>query len=210
MKHALDKAGFETLFKQEFKGLIFFALRYVKDYEPAREIVQEVFLNLWAKRDQIDLSKPVKSYLSTAVKNRSLNYLRDQKKFDTNLLIHEDLYPVPVYEQPDRLIETELRDRIAQVIGELPEKCREVFLLNRNEHLKYQEIANKLDISVKTVETHVSKALQHLRARLREYLVVLALMILLNNGGMQECRNAGFEPETRNSKSFLSHQLLSG
>jgi len=67
-------------------------------------------------------------------------------------------------------VERELRDRINLAINELPEKCREVFLLNRNDHLKYQEIADKLRISVKTVETQMSKALQHLRIHLKEYL----------------------------------------
>jgi len=166
----LDKATFERLFKEEFKGLVLFAIQYVKDYEAAREIVQETFVTLWSKRDQIDLSKAVKTYLTTSVKNRSLNFLRDNKKFDSNLLIHEDLYPTPVYQQSDQLVETELKDRITKAIDELPDRCREVFLLNRNEHLKYQEIADKLDISVKTVETQMSKALQHMRVRLREYL----------------------------------------
>jgi RNA polymerase sigma-70 factor (ECF subfamily) len=76
-------------------------------------------------------------------------------------------------------VEKELADRIGQVIGELPEKCREVFLLSRNEHLKYQQIADRLQISVKTVETQMSKALQHLRERLKDYILVWLLIGLL-------------------------------
>jgi len=173
----LERENFERLFKEEFKGLVLFAIQYVKDYEAAREIVQEAFVNMWSRREQIDLSRPVKTYIVTSVKNRSLNYLRDNKKFDSNLLIHEDIYPTTSCQQSDHLVEAELRERITHAINELPEKCREVFLMNRNEHLKYREIADQLQISVKTVETQMSKALQHMRVRLKEYLVILLMLI---------------------------------
>ena len=179
----LEKENFERLFKEEFNGLVVFAIQYVKDYEAAREIVQEAFVNMWSRREQIDPSKAVKSYLITSVKNRSLNYLRDNKKFDSNLLILEDLYPLPVYQQSDHLVESELKEQITLAIKELPEKCREVFLLNRDEHLKYQEIADQLQISVKTVETQMSKALQHMRKKLRDYLIVLCLFSLMPDAG---------------------------
>lgn len=192
MNQFLDTASFERLFRDEFKGLVLFAIRYVKDYEAAREIVQEAFIGLWDKRTQIDPSRQVKSYLSTTVRNRSLNYLRDHKKFDARLLTQENLYPLASYEQSDRLVEKELQEKIQEAISELPEKCREVFLLSRNEHLKYQAIADKLQISVKTVETQMSKALQHLRSRLREYLVILFLVWLMPDAGYQRC-DAGFE-----------------
>lgn len=191
MNQSLDKSTFELLFRNEFKGLVLFAIQYVKDYEAAREIVQEAFIGLWDKRDQIDLSRPVKSYLSTSVRNRSLNYLRDNKKFDTRLLSQENLYPLASYEQADRLVEKELQDQIHEAVSELPERCREVFLLSRNEHLKYQAIADKLQISVKTVETQMSKALQHLRSRLREYLVILLLVWLMPDAGYQ-IRDTGY------------------
>jgi len=170
MNNSLDRETFERLFRREFKGLVLFAIQYVKDYEAAREIVQEAFISLWERKEQINPAKQVKSYLSTTVRNRSLNYLRDHKKFDSRLLTMENLYPLASYQQADHLVERELRDRINLAINELPEKCREVFLLNRNDHLKYQEIADKLRISVKTVETQMSKALQHLRIHLKEYL----------------------------------------
>ena len=167
---SLDRSNFERLFKEEFTGLVVFAIQYVKDYEAAREVVQEAFVNMWSRREQIDPAKPMRAYLVTSVKNRSLNYLRDNKKFDSNLLIHEDLYPTPFFKPSDHLVTKELKEQIASSINELPEKCREVFLLSRDEHLKYQEIADQLEISVKTVETQMSKALQHMRTRLREYL----------------------------------------
>ena len=166
----LDKTTFESLFRSEFKGLVFFALQYTKDTDTAREITQEAFISLWEKRERIDLSKPVKTYLSTTVRNKCLNWLRDNKKFNKEILDMEGLLSDNTYVQPDRLIEAEIKDKIGKAIDELPEKCREIFVLNRQENLKYQEIANRLEISVKTVETQMSKALQHMRERLREFI----------------------------------------
>ena len=166
----LDKTTFESLFRSEFKGLVFFALQYTKDTDTAREITQEAFISLWEKRERIDLSKPVKTYLSTTVRNKCLNWLRDNKKFNKEILDMEGLLSDKTYVQPDRMVEAEIRDRIVKAIDELPEKCRVIFVLNRHENLKYQEIAIRLEISVKTVETQMSKALQHMRDRLAEFI----------------------------------------
>jgi len=166
----LDKTTFESLFRDEFKGLCFFAFQYTKDYDTAREITQEAFINLWEKRESIDLSKQVKTYLSTAVRNKCLNWLRDNKKFNKEILDIEELLSNKSYIQPDRLVEAEIRDIIKKAIEDLPEKCREIFVLNRQDNMKYQEIAIQLDISVKTVESQMSKALQHMREQLAEFL----------------------------------------
>ena len=152
----------------------------MKDVETAREIVQEAFINLWEKRDSIDSSKPVKSYLASTVYNRSLNYIRDNKKFDRDILSYENLFPEAPYEQTDRLITAELDKKIKDAINELPEKCREVFVMSRFQNLKYQEIADKLQISVKTVEAQMSKALAFMREKLVDYITIL-LIILLSN-----------------------------
>ncbi len=172
-----DEAEFEVLFKQHFKPLCFLAQRYVKDLDMAREIVQESFMALWDKRGTIDASKAVKSYLSTVVYNKSLNYLRSAKKFDKDLLISEQLITEPGGEYTDILVVKDIRLKIDQAIEELPEKCREIFLMNRYEQMKYQEIADKLQISVKTVETQMSKALQRMRVSLNEYLTLLVLIL---------------------------------
>jgi RNA polymerase sigma-70 factor (ECF subfamily) len=158
------------LFRIEFKGLVYFALQFTKDLDTAREITQEAFISLWEKRETIDLSKPVKTYLTTTVRNKCLNWLRDNKKFNRDILDIEGLLSDRIYTPPDRLVEAEIRIKITSAIEELPEKCREIFVLSRNENLKYQQIANRLQISVKTVETQMSKALQHMRQRLEEFL----------------------------------------
>jgi RNA polymerase sigma-70 factor (ECF subfamily) len=177
----LDKATFESLFRSDFKGLCFFALKFTKDHETAKEIVQDAFISLWEKRDTIDLSKPVKSYLTTIIYNKSLNYLRDNKKFDREILDFENLNSTSNYQTSDKLVAAEIEQQIKRAIDELPEKCREVFMLSRFENLKYQEIADQLNISIKTVETQMSKALQHMRVRLAEYLPAIIIYFLLNN-----------------------------
>lgn len=176
----LDEITFEQLFRSHFKGLTWFAVRYVKDIETAKEIVQDAFINLWEKRESIDLSKSVKSYLTSSVYNKSLNHIRDNKKFDRDILTFENLSSETSYEQTDRLVTTELDNKIKDAIEELPEKCREVFIMSRFQNLKYQEIADKLQISVKTVEAQMSKALQHMRVRLTDYLTIILIMIIYN------------------------------
>ena len=177
----MDENSFENLFRGEFKGLCLFALRYVRDMETAKEIVQDSFLNLWEKRAGIDMEKSVKSYLTTSIKHKCFNYLRDNKKFNSNLIISEIQQEEFSFENNDILIEKELRARINTAVNELPLKCREVFLLSRYENLKYHEIAVKLQISVKTVETQMSKALQHLRQRLSDYIALLFIIIFFNS-----------------------------
>lgn len=175
--NSLDETNFEILFRVHFKGLCFFAQKYVKDFETAKEIVQDAFLSLWEKRETIDMERPVKSYLTMVIHNKCTNYLRDNRKFDQYILNIENLVDVPEYDGNDSLVEEELKTKIDASIAELPGKCREIFILSRFENLKYQEIADKLKISVKTVETQMSKALQHMRIRLAAYISVFVTLI---------------------------------
>jgi RNA polymerase sigma-70 factor (ECF subfamily) len=165
------------LFKSHFAGMCFFAQKYVKDFETAREIAQAAFISLWEKRETIDMNRPVKSYLAMVIHNKCTNYLRDNRKFDQYILDLENLLEVPEYDGADNMVEAELKLKIDLSIAELPEKCREIFILNRYENLKYQEIADKLEISVKTVETQMSKALQHMRIRLAEFITVFLILV---------------------------------
>jgi RNA polymerase sigma-70 factor, ECF subfamily len=173
----LTDSAFELLFKSHFQELCLLSVRYVKDMEISREIVQDAFMSLWEKRLTIDPSKSPKAYVATTVRNKSLNYLRDNKKFDSGLLGLEKLYPEEQSNASDPIVAEEIRQKIRVATEALPEKCREVFLLNRNEQLKYHEIAEKLGISVKTVETQMSKALQHMRDHLKEFLALVLLLL---------------------------------
>jgi len=166
--HGLSRSQFESLFRSEYKGMLYFAILYVKEEEAAKEIVQEAFINLWEKRESIDPEREVKSYLSSSVRNRCLNYLRDNKRFNGTLLSLGGLLPLPASEEYNQIEFRELSGQIHRAIEELPEKCREIFRLNRFEQMKYQQIADYLNISIKTVETQMSKALAHLRSRIKQ------------------------------------------
>ena len=174
----LDKRTFEELFRSFFPSLVLFAQKYVPDQDTAKDIVHNVFINLWEKRQQVDTDSPLKSYLFTSVHNRCLNYIRDQKKFDKDETRFQRLDSTEFSDGVDRLEEQELEQRIFDALQALPEKCREIFNMNRFEGLKYAEIAQKLGISVKTVETQMSKALKILREKLIDYLGMIILFIL--------------------------------
>jgi RNA polymerase sigma-70 factor (ECF subfamily) len=173
MTGAMDKAAFEAVFRKFFPALMAFSLKYLPDEDDAREVVHNVFINLWEKRASLDTSVSLKSYLFTAVHNRSLNMLRDRKKFSDDAVPEissgEDIHA--------QIEAVELEERIGEVIAGLPEKCREVFELNRFGGLKYGEIAEKLGISVKTVENQMSKALKILREKLAHYLSLLVWIL---------------------------------
>jgi len=179
----IDKKAYEALFREYFPGLCAFAGKYVPDFDTAREIVHEVFIKLWEKRDTIDPNKSVKSYLFTSVYNRSMNYIRDHKKFSDSETALQNAEERSVGDVTEKIYGAELEDKINEALEALPDRCREVFLLNRFEELKYREIAERLDISVKTVETQMSKALKILREKLKAYITVLAAVLWFFGGG---------------------------
>lgn len=145
---------------------------FVHDTDVVEDIVHDIFVNLWDKRDTIQEEKSVKSYLFRSVHNRCLNYIRDTKKF-VDSEEYENQTEIILSEDNNESYETaELEVRIQDAINSLPEKCREVFLKSRVDELKYSEIAEILNISIKTVENQISKALKILREKLGDYLPV--------------------------------------
>jgi len=179
-QEAILKKKFEMLFREHFTGLCYFARKYTGDLDSARDIVHTVFFRVWENRSEFEWDKPVKSYLFTSVYNRSMNFIRDNKKFMNhedayrqNLVVDESVYA-------DRLETAELEEKIRKALLKLPEKCREVFELSRFEGKTYTEIATKMNISVKTVETQMSKALHILKLELREYLTIMLFLLLKN------------------------------
>ncbi|GAB4301463.1 MAG: RNA polymerase sigma-70 factor [Marinilabiliales bacterium] len=174
----LDETSFEVLFKEHFTVLCAFARKYIRDLDASKEVVHDVFINLWNKRDSIDIDKPVKSYLFTSVHNRCLNYIRDNKKFDRENTLVENLKSKEVVDR-DFIIEAETEARIKKAIDELPPKCKEVFLLSRYENMKYHEIADKCGISIKTVEGQISRALKMLRAKLSDLFILILLFCFM-------------------------------
>ena len=144
--------------------------------DTSKEVVHTVFLNLWEKRRELDSGQSFKAYLFSSVYNRSLNYLRDHKKFKQGNLTDADI-GMESEEVTSGIEQAELEKRISEALTKLPAKCREIFTLNRFEELKYKEIAQKLNISLKTVEAQMSKALRVMRDELKDYLPALLFLI---------------------------------
>jgi RNA polymerase sigma-70 factor (ECF subfamily) len=159
--------GIELIFKQYYEVMCRTAVRITKERSLAEDIVQEVFYELFKKRENLKIESLL-GYLRRAVYNRALNKVKARKE-------HVDADEI-AYELTDNLNNSqqdmeysELEGFINKVIDSLPEKCRLVFVLNRFEQLSYKEVAQKLDISVKTVENQMSKALKILRAEFEQY-----------------------------------------
>ncbi len=170
----MDRSAFEALFREYFPPLMAFARKILTDEDDAREVVQNVFINLWEKRLEIDLSTSLKSWLFTSVHNRSLNVIRDRKKFSDGAV--PDV--AGEWDVSAQIESMELEQKIRDTIATLPEKCRQIFEMNRFDGLRYSEIAGQLGISVKTVENQMSKALRILREQLAKYLTLLLWLLL--------------------------------
>jgi RNA polymerase sigma-70 factor (ECF subfamily) len=172
-----DEAAFEEVFKDNFKNLHSYAIAMLKDETIAEEMVQNVFFKLWERQEQITISGSIRAYLYRAVHNESLNHLKHMKiRRDHQLYVsHRGEERVDGGGKKVQL--KELQEELQLALNELPEQCRTVFQLSRFEELRYREIADKLQISVKTVESHMGKALKLLRARLSEFLILIFLFI---------------------------------
>ncbi len=160
-----DTATFEQLFKADYKKLVLYANRLLNDVAAAEEIVGDVFALLWEKGHEIEFSTSVNAYLYKMVQNRCLNHIKHQKteSLYLNYLLKNNLLDEAQHRVDNGFEEKELTLQINNAINTLPEKCREVFLMSRFSNLKYREIAGRLQISVKTVERHMSIALEKMR-----------------------------------------------
>lgn len=173
-----DKTAFEILFRHYYPGLVIYASKFVQDRSEAEEIVQEFFIRLWEKHHKIKSSPTLKSYVFQSVKNSSLNFIRDKK---VSLPIIEELVQKSNTElifNPDLYIASELQQKIESAVNGLPEKCREVFLMSRFRNMKNDEIAQELNISKRTVETHISNAIKVLKSELKDFLMLLIMLKL--------------------------------
>jgi len=154
---------YEQLFKHYYKSLVLFSFRYVKNRKIAEDVVHDVFVNIWENREKLDFTGNFKSYLFIAVRHLSLKKSVTQNKFeqiDVEVILSKSNAP------DDVLIKKEFEKAISLAISKLPEKRREIFCMHRFDHLTYSEIALALNISIKTVETQMGRAIKFLRERL--------------------------------------------
>jgi RNA polymerase sigma-70 factor (ECF subfamily) len=167
---SLTRQAFRKLFLDNIRPLTMYAMQYVNDPEGAEDIVQDVFLYIYEKRDLWQVHKRGNYYLYRLVRYRCLNYLDHQKvRLTGNPSVREQLHQDP--EDPLETIQRiELEYKYLDTLENLPPKCRRVFEMSRNEGKSNQEIADELNLSRRTVESHISLALKVLRRKLRKYL----------------------------------------
>ncbi|MCE3259059.1 MAG: hypothetical protein K0S12_700 [Bacteroidetes bacterium] len=159
---------FEKLFKSHYTLLCNVTFRIIKDEQAAEDIVQEVFLKLWQRKDRLEDVVNFKAYLVRAVTNASIDHLKNNRSVMALTRVNDEDRKADNAEQA--IIQKELEARIERALQLLPPKCRAIFVLSRHEGMKYKEIAEHLQISVKTVENQMGIALEKMRNELKPYL----------------------------------------
>lgn len=185
-----NQKALETLFAVYFPRLNDFARNVVKDNVVSQDIVQDVFVKIWEKRDEVETIN-LEAYLFRLVRNRCLDHIKHMRVVHNRMQEieisskFEELYRIDfIGDAPYLLFEKELISKIEETVKKLPDRCREVFILSRVNKLKNKEIADKLSISIKNVERHLSRATQSLRENLNEEFSIALIAILLNGGDM--------------------------
>lgn len=170
-----DEKAFHDLFYDFFSPLCVFSQRFIEDEDVCEDIVQEVFYKIWKNRKNININISTRSFLIKSVKNSCLDYIRhlsierkyiEEYLFETDNSFEDNLYTT-----------AELESIINNALEKLPSKIKEIFLLNRFEGKTYNEIAEIKQISIKTVEANMTKALKFLRLELKDYLFLLLVFL---------------------------------
>ena len=174
---------YKALFRRYYPSLIFYATRLVGE-EAAEDVVQDVFVELWKRKDHIEIGDQIQAFLYRAVYTRALNVLKHRSVEDGYCVAMEEINQRRAeFYQPDnnevirRIEDKELRKEIHDAINELPDKCKEVIKLSYLHDMKNKEIADILGVSLRTVEAHMYKALKYLRGRLDPLWTILFLFL---------------------------------
>lgn len=171
-----DEIAFRTLFFQFFSPLCVFAHRYIDSWETCEDIVQETFFKIWKNRKNIEINTSSRNFLITSVKNTCIDYLRKQET-EQNWQQKEIENNTSWYTSGDIYSTIELEQMLSAALAKLPDNIRIVFEKNRFEGMTYSQIAAEHNISVKTVESYMTKALKHLRVELKDYLPLMILLL---------------------------------
>ncbi len=167
----ISQKQFSEYYHAYYRQLCLHALHFLGDTNEAEDIVQETFVSFWDKRGQLESIKSVKAYLYTAVRNNCLTKIRDAKP-TTSL---EELPAEDLLSEEEQMERAEMEARIWKMIDELPERRREIFLMAKRDGMRYKDIAKQTGLTVKTVENHVLRAMQSLRAKdMKAYLFFFA------------------------------------
>lgn len=175
-----DHHAYKFIFDHYYALMGAIAYEYVEDYHISQNIVEDVMMSIWEKREQLIISTSVKSYLLTSVHNKCIDYLRSRSReaevFSLESEIGSSSCYIPDQEMFEQIVSSELEKKIEEIIQSMPEECKKVFLLSRYGNKSYAEIANELNISVNTVKYHIKKALSLFREELKDYLLTITAL----------------------------------
>ncbi len=187
-KQSQDIDLFENLYQHYYAKTLYFAKQYLSNQDEAEEVAQETFITLWQQRGNIKKELSVQSFILTIAKNKCLNILRKRiigRKYYDDVSLRETAANISALsdESIEQIHFTELQQLIQEAFNELPSKTQMVYQMNRDQQMTYEEIAQILQVSIKTIEYHMTKALAHFRYRLKDYLPIsiLYLMYLLSD-----------------------------
>jgi len=181
-----DEPSFEKIYHYYYPRLNYFARQYLFDIEASKNIVQDVFTELWAKRQTLHIDSNLHAWLFTVTKNKSLkmiSQLKSRHNYDNyigNRELDINYKSLDAFDTSDIVFE-ELQKQIKAALEKLPPACRRVFVMSRFEDKKNREIAEQLNLSVKTIEAHISKALRSLKSDLKDYLPLFYILFLFRN-----------------------------
>jgi RNA polymerase sigma-70 factor, ECF subfamily len=178
----MPQIGFESieaLFKSEYSRFYSLAYNLVRDKDAAKDIVQDVFYKVWKNQDKIDLKNQAVGYFLTATSRTAFTYLRDKKrmvKVDNQDELMNNLKSSPGFEE---IGYTELETKVQEAINKLPTQCKAIYVLSRQEGMRYSEISEALGLSIKTVENQMGIALHKLREELKPYITPELILFFL-------------------------------
>ena len=163
-----DIKEFESLFRSSYVSLVRYATSILKDHDTAEEIVQDLYFRIWQDREKLNIESSLNGYLFRSVHNRCLHHIEHTKVVERHaeeMSYRETDSP----ESPSDILNyKELQEKVAKILEKLPERCGQIFTMSRFEGLKYNEIAEKLSVSVKTVEANMGRALKEFRKELAQ------------------------------------------
>lgn len=171
--------AFVKIFRQYYANLVRFTERFIPDKSTCEDIVQEAFIRVWINRKKLETDTSIRSYLISLVQNLALNELRHRKV----KMLYEDMNHEPILSlSPDEhMFFSELSDAYETALAKLDPEVRETLMLSRQEKLKYSEIAQRLNISVRTVESRISKAIKYLQQNLQIYKSLIFIFLCVRN-----------------------------
>jgi RNA polymerase sigma-70 factor (family 1) len=181
-----NEEAVKFIFEQYYENLCLYAESITKNHQIAEEIVEDIFIHIWINAKDTSIVLSVKNYLFRSTHNNCIKYLNklktEKKVFDNQdytLTDNEILHPLNIEYPIANLIFEELEKKAGEILQALPGQCKEIYALNRFENLSYTEIATKLNITVGTVKTQMSRAFQKFREGLKEFLPVMLLWLFL-------------------------------